>query len=472
MARRMAPSPARMADGLSVTSPRISKGPVLGGSSSARSGRRGAAQGQSLEELEELARSAGADVVGRLVQRSATTDPRYLIGAGKAMELRDRCRAEAVDLVIFNTDLSPAQTSHLELMVGVKVVDRTQLILDIFAQRARSREGKLQVELAQLRYLLPRLTGKGTELSRLGGGIGTRGPGETKLESDRRRIRQRIRSLERNIVGVARTRTVQRRRRSRGSEAHSAVPMVALVGYTNAGKSTLFNALTGAGVVVQDRLFATLDPTIRHVTLPHKTVVALSDTVGFVRNLPHALIAAFRATLEEVRHAQCLLHIIDRSHPEWQEQAAAVERVLTELDVAATPRITVYNKMDAVEPGMVTSESAASGPEERPGRRSVVAISALKRQGLDQLAEAIEAAVCLGVSIYQLSIPVERGDLMALLHEKGQVIKRTSKGRAVLFSVALTDAVIARWGDQWAPFFIALRGSSRGRPSTLSTVSG
>jgi len=397
---------------------------------------------QSADELEELARSAGAEVVGRVVQRSPSTDPRYLIGSGKAMELHQLCHREKAGVVIFNSELTPAQTQHLEALLGVKVIDRTQLILDIFAQRARSREGQLQVELAQLQYLLPRLTGQGTLLSRLGGGIGTRGPGETKLESDRRRIRHRIRMLQREITRVARTRSVHRARRDRAS-----VPLVALVGYTNAGKSTVFNALTGAGVDARDQLFATLDPTIRYVTLPHKTTIALSDTVGFVRRLPHALVAAFHATLEEVRHAHCLLHIIDRSHPEWQAQAAAVERVLEELDVKSTPRVTVYNKLDLLGGAIGRADGGWGGT-------AVVSMSAVTREGLDDLVRAIEAVVSAGVARYRLTIPPERGDLFAQLHAHGRVLRCVQQRGGVTMDVELTDAAIRQWGEQWAPFFI------------------
>jgi len=401
------------------------------------------------EELEELARSAGATVVGRLVQRSPSTDPRFVIGSGKALELRDYARREAVDVVIFDADLTPAQTHHLEALLGIKVIDRTQLILDIFSQRARSREGQLQVELAQLRYLLPRLTGQGILLSRLGGGIGTRGPGETKLEADRRRLRQRIRMLEREIMQMARTRSVHRARR-----LQNAVPLVALVGYTNAGKSTVFNVLTGAGVDVGDRLFATLDPTIRHVTLPHKTTIALSDTVGFVRRLPHTLVAAFKATLEEVRHAQCLVHIIDRSHQEWQAQVAAVDHVLDELGVASTPRVTVYNKIDRLADVTRHGLSVVRKSADAGGATAAVDISALTREGLPHLIEAIEAAVNAGIARYRLRIPAERGDLFAQLHAHGRVLRCAHQRGVVTIDIELTDHAIRQWGEQWAPFFV------------------
>jgi GTP-binding protein HflX len=421
---------------------------------------------QSAEELEELARSAGADVVGRVVQRSPSTDSRYLIGSGKALELRESAKREAVDMIIFDADLTPAQMHHLETLLGVKVIDRTQLILDIFAQRARSREGQLQVELAQLRYLLPRLTGQGTLLSRLGGGIGTRGPGETKLEVDRRRIRQRIRMLEREIDQVARTRSVHRERR-----LHNAIPLVALVGYTNAGKSTVFNVLTGAGVDARDRLFATLDPTIRHVTLPHKTTIALSDTVGFVRRLPHALVAAFKATLEEVRHAQCLVHIIDRSHQEWQAQAEAVERVLDELGIALMPRVTVYNKLDRLADSERHELGVMRGQTDMSGTSAAVSISALTRAGLPRLIDAIESSVNAGIAHYRLLIPAERGDLFAQLHARGRVLRCAERRGAVMMDVELTDQAIRQWGDQWAAFFVTnARASARRAAPVVPSV--
>ncbi|MEW6324017.1 MAG: GTPase HflX [Nitrospirota bacterium] len=439
--RRQRPSPAI---GPGVASPARSKAAASSADDAA-----------ALDELEELARSAGAIVVGRLVQRSAAADPRFLIGAGKAMELREWCRHDAIDIVIFNADLTPAQTRHLEALLDVKVIDRTQLILDIFAQRARSREGQLQVELAQLRYLLPRLVGKGVALSRLGGGIGTRGPGEMKLEVDRRRIRQRISALERHLARIASARAMHRDHRRR-----EAVPLVALVGYTNAGKSTLFNALTGSGVKVEDRLFATLDPTIRHVQLPRKTMIALSDTVGFVRQLPHSLIAAFTATLEEVRSAQCLLHVVDYSHLEWREQADAVERVLAELGASAIPRITVLNKIDrlngAVEPTAAMVPAAGEGPV-----RAVVAISALTGRGVDRLTDQIESLVSSGIAAYALSIPAERGDLIAQVHDKGRVLRRVQRGDRVSLTVELTDEAIRQWGEAWAPFFTPARPIER-----------
>lgn len=329
----------------------------------------------SLEELDQLAVSAGADPAFRVLQDRAQPNPRTLIGPGKAQEVRNVCE-EGVDLVIFDDDLTGSQQRNLEAALGRKVIDRTGLILDIFAQRARSKEGKLQVELAQLKYLLPRLTGHGSELSRLGGGIGTRGPGETQLEVDRRRIRRRIGKIEGELERVRRHRALLRRHRKK-----QALPTAALVGYTNAGKSSLLNALTQADVPVADRLFATLDPTLRKVMLPDGRAILLSDTVGFIRKLPHQLVAAFKATLEEVRMADLLLHVIDISHPQWQNQEQGVIAVLEELGVASTPMINVHNKVDKLpHPEAVTFLSR------RP--RSVVT-SATTGAGLLELKGAI-----------------------------------------------------------------------------------
>ena len=293
----------------------------------------------SLAELEQLARSAGARVAESLLQERDRLDPAYLIGKGKAEEIRGRCAG--VDVVILDEELSGSQQRNLEKLLGLRVVDRTGLILDIFAQRAQTREGKLQVELAQLDYLLPRLAGAWTHLERLGGGIGTRGPGETQLESDRRRIRTRMAKIRRDLEQVRRHRALLRRPRRK-----IPFPIVALVGYTNAGKSSLMNALTHAGVAVRDQLFATLDPTLRRLMLPGGRVALLSDTVGFIRKIPHQLVAAFQATLEEVQEAEILLHVVDISHAHAELQQAAVEGVLGDLGLADRPTILVYNKID------------------------------------------------------------------------------------------------------------------------------
>ena len=329
----------------------------------------------SLEELAQLAISAGATPTLRVLQERFLPNPRTLIGPGKVEEVRAICE-EGVDLVIFDDDLTGSQQRNLEATLGRKVIDRAGLILDIFAQRARSREGKLQVELAQLKYLLPRLTGHGGELSRLGGGIGTRGPGETKLEVDRRRIRRRIVKIEEELEKVRRHRALLRRHRQK-----RALLTVAVVGYTNAGKSSLLNALTDAALPVADKFFATLDPTVRKVIVPGGRDILLSDTVGFIRKLPHQLVEAFKATLEEVRASDFLLHVIDISHPDWQNQSQAVMAVLGELGAAAKPLINVYNKVDKLP-----HPEAVAFLARRP--RSVV-VSARTGAGLDDLKYAM-----------------------------------------------------------------------------------
>ncbi|MFI5338320.1 MAG: GTPase HflX [Candidatus Methylomirabilales bacterium] len=333
----------------------------------------------SLAELEQLARSAGARVADTVLQERDRLDPRYLIGKGKALEIRQRCAG--ADLVILDEELSGSQQRNLEELLGKRVVDRTGLILDIFAQRAQSREGKLQVELAQLDYLLPRLAGAWTHLERLGGGIGTRGPGETQLESDRRRVRTRMAKIRRDLEQVRRHRALLRRPRRKVP-----FPILALVGYTNAGKSSILNALTHAGVVVRDQLFATLDPRLRRLALPDDRVALLSDTVGFIRKLPHQLVAAFQATLEEIQEATVLLHVVDISHPHAEAQQAAVESVLGELGLADRLTILVFNKIDRL---------GRSPFAWRPGSGRV-AISAKTGAGLDELRQ--EIVYCLNGS--------------------------------------------------------------------------
>ncbi len=310
----------------------------------------------SLEELTELAESAGAKIEGSLLQVREALDPATLVGRGKLEEIRMEAEMRHVPLVIVDHNLTPVQLRNMEKGIGRRVIDRTQLILDIFATHARTREGQLQVELAQLNYLLPRLAGKGAELSRLGGGIGTRGPGEQKLETDRRRIRDRVGKIKEAIETVRRQRTTRRR-------ARQAVPlgMIALVGYTNAGKSTLFNALTHAEVLTSPQMFATLDPTIRAVRLPSRRRVLLSDTVGFLRDLPPDLIAAFRATLEEVQEAALILHVTDISNPHHAEQDAEVEKVLDDLGVKNTPRVHVFNKIDQLDAEQLANLQSANG---------------------------------------------------------------------------------------------------------------
>jgi GTPase len=297
----------------------------------------------SLSELEKLANSAGAQVVGQVVQERRSPDPRFFIGEGKALDLK-RSYQDRADMIIFDSDLSGSQQRNLEDLSEMRIIDRSGLILDIFAQRARTREGKAQVELAQLEYLLSRLVGGHPFLSRLGGGIGTRGPGETKLESDRRRIRRRMDYIRKSLEGVRRTREIMRRNRRRRH-----FPIISLVGYTNAGKSTLFNALTRAHAEVKDRLFATLDPTVRRIYLPGGKQALLFDTVGFIRNLPHQLVHAFRATLEELLSADLLLHVVDASHPDRDGQIMAVKEILGEIGAASKPALLVYNKIDRLD---------------------------------------------------------------------------------------------------------------------------
>jgi len=347
----------------------------------------------SLEELALLAQTAGAQVVGKVSQKLDVPNPAYYIGPGKLQEIISLRPALQYTMVIFDDELTPSQQRNLERALGVKVIDRTALILDIFAQHARTREGRLQVELAQHEYLLPRLRGQWPHLERLGGGIGTRGPGETQLEMDRRLVKRRIQQLRRELEEVRQHRSLHRRRRSR-----EGLPVVSLVGYTNAGKSTLMRALSGAEVVVADKLFATLDPLTRRVPLPGGGHFLLTDTVGFINKLPPQLVAAFRATLEELEEADLLLHVIDITHPNAAEQAEAVERTLAELGLSHKPRIAVFNKVDRLVGGDGASLRAEEALREflpyiRQWQPRAVLVSALRRWGLEELLRQIEDAL-------------------------------------------------------------------------------
>ncbi len=370
---------------------------------------------ESLDELGELAESAGAVVVDRAFQTRETPEAATLIGAGKMRELAALAASTRADVVIFDHDLTPTQQRNLEDELKVKVLDRTQLILDIFARRARTREGRLQVELAQLSYRLTRLTGHGAEMSRMGGGIGTRrGPGETKLETDRRRIAVRIKSIERELESVRGTRTVHRRQRS-------AVPLatLALVGYTNAGKSTLFNRVTNAGVITDARMFATLDPTVRVATLPSHRRVLLSDTVGFIRRLPTTLIKAFRATLEEVTEATLILHVVDVSSADSAEHTAHVLQVLGEIGAGQIPQLLVLNKIDRLPRGDARPGGHIAGREHAPS----VAISALTGEGIEALLIKIDEVLPFDLlSRVQFRFPIGEGAGLSLLHELGRVL--------------------------------------------------
>ena len=391
----------------------------------------------SLQELKALAETAGSLVLEGLVQRRDTPDAATFVGSGKAKELRDIVLATGADTVVCDGELTPGQLRQLEEIVKVKVIDRTALILDIFAQHARSREGKAQVELAQMEYMLPRLRGWGESLSRQaggrvagGGGIGTRGPGETKIETDRRRIRQRSAKLRREIASMKTAREVKRQERRRRS-----VPSVVIAGYTNAGKSSLLNRLTGAGVLVENALFATLDPTVRRAETPDGRLYTLADTVGFVRHLPHQLVEAFRSTLEEVGEADLVLHVVDGSHPDPLGQLAAVREVLAEIeaqhapDGRSVPELVVVNKADITDPDTLARI--------RRAEPDAVAVSAATGAGLDELRERIAGRLPQDVEV-TLLVPYDRGDVVARVHEHGRVssVEHTDTGTRIVASVA------------------------------------
>ncbi len=388
---------------------------------------------ESLEEMRRLAWTAGAKIGCTFVQYRPSPHPGMLIGSGKAEEVKQACQELEADMAIFDSDLTPAQGSNLERILGQKVVDRTQLILDIFGQRAQTNEAKNQVELAQLQYLLPRLKGRGSVM-RQQGGIGVRGPGEQKLEVDRRLIRKRIERLRAGIESARQHRRLQRKRRSQGN-----VSTVALVGYTNAGKSSLLNALSGADVFVEDKLFATLDPRVRQCTLPSQRPVVFADTVGFIRKLPHSLVAAFRSTLEEVNNADLLLLVADASHPAVMEHMQAVREVLEEINALKKPVLHVFNKMDVSDVGDVHT-LAPSGAE-------VAAVSALTGAGLDNLMAAIDKTLVSTRHRVTLRIPHSEAGLVARIHDSGRVLSQEYNGDCVMLEAEIDAALAGQVAD-------------------------
>ena len=386
---------------------------------------------ESLDELRTLARSAGAEIAGEFTQSRDRPDPATLIGKGKLEEIAGAAASVSADVILFDHDLSPSQQRNIERVVNTRVIDRTQLILDIFARHARTREGQLQVELAQLEYMLPRLAGRGVEMSQLGGGIGTRGPGETQLETDRRKIYRRVRHVKQQIENVRRIRAQQRQRRE-----SVPVALVALVGYTNAGKSTLFNVLTKSNVAASSRMFATLDPTIRSAELPSKRKVLFSDTVGFIRHLPHTLVSAFRATLEEVQRATLIMQVSDASSPVSAEQDAQVESVLKELEADQKPRLRVMNKIDLLL------------PKQRESLRdddSTVHVSAAKGTGLSALFGRVDALLDGDrPARVRLRIPQKEGKLLALLEARAHIYSRQYHEGSVILEAEAPASVLRR----------------------------
>jgi len=396
---------------------------------------------ESLDELRTLATSAGAEIVGEFLQHRDRLDPATLIGKGKLEELAGASASVSADLILFDHDLTASQQRNIEAEVRTRVIDRTQLILDIFARHARTREGQMQVELAQLEYMLPRLAGRGIEMSQLGGGIGTRGPGETQLETDRRKIYRRIRHVKQQLENVRRIRAQQRQRRE-----SAPIATVALVGYTNAGKSSLFNALTQAGVLSSSRMFATLDPTIRSVMLPSKRKALLSDTVGFIRNLPHTLVTSFRATLEEVQRASLILHVSDASSALSTEQDIQVDKVLKELEVEKKARLKVMNKIDLLP---------TTQRDELRDERQTIYVSAAKGIGISALLERIDQSLEEDrPNRIKLSIPQNEGKILAMLEAKARIHSRKYKGGSVELEIEAAESVlrtVKRWQKSEAP---------------------
>jgi GTP-binding protein HflX len=402
---------------------------------------------ESLDELRTLARSAGAQIAGEFTQRKDRPDPATLIGKGKLEEIAGAAASVSADVILFDHDLSPSQQRNIERVVNTRVIDRTQLILDIFARHARTREGQLQVELAQLEYMLPRLAGRGVEMSQLGGGIGTRGPGETQLETDRRKIFRRVRHVKQQIENVRRIRAQQRQRRE-------SVPVatVALVGYTNAGKSTLFNALTKSNVVASSRMFATLDPTIRGAELPSKRKILFSDTVGFIRHLPHTLVSAFRATLEEVQRATLIMQVSDASSPVSAEQDAQVESVLKELEADKKPRLRVMNKIDLLPP----KQRESLRDDER-----TIHVSAAKGIGLSTLLEHVDAVLDEDrPSRVRLRIPQKEGKMLAQLEAGARIYSRQYQDGLVVMEAEAPASLLRRmraWVVEWRSSLVVSR---------------
>ena len=385
---------------------------------------------ETLEELEALLETAGGFCTGKVLQNRHTPDAHSFIGEGKALEVKMLVEATASTMVVFDNELSPGNIRALEEIIGVTVLDRSALILDIFAQRAKTKEGRLQVELAQYKYLLPRLSGMGKSLSRQGGGIGTRGPGETKLESDRRHIRERINRLEDELEQVRKVRGVQRERRKKNS-----VPVVAIVGYTNAGKSTLLNQLTGAGIPANNRLFDTLDTTSRLLTVSDNLDVILSDTVGFIAKLPHHLVNAFHATLEELEYADLLLHVIDASDPDREAHIEVVEKLIAKLSREGTPVLNCYNKAD-----LVSSEDIPVGED-------VIAISAKSGRNMDGVLKAIESALGHARHHITVCIPYHQGGMVDTLHSNAQVLSTEYTGSGIQVETIVDDILYGRMRD-------------------------